>query len=152
MYTLRSLMILAALVGSTALRAADVKWDDLCVAAHSRALSIAAKDGVKVHGTCAYQTDHGITLNAGGGLRTVARDDIDTVRLDKRRKTHCLAKVGIVALASFGYGIGSLVTPYFFVSPVLIAGAPAILVTGPPFCAVYDLVNRLTGSHKITII
>jgi hypothetical protein len=141
------LMILAATA-----YAEQMKWDDLCSNAHVKVLSIAATNGVKVHGTCAYQSDHGITLNTSSGLRTVARDDMDSVRISNRAKSHCMLGVGTAAFYSFGYGIGVLATPYFILSPGLIAGAPVILAGGAPYCAVHDLVNRLAGSHKITII
>jgi hypothetical protein len=35
---------------------------------------------------------------------------------------------------------------------MFLAGAPALLVGGTPFCAVHDLIQHLAGSEKITII
>jgi hypothetical protein len=132
-------------------RAEEMKWDDLCGVAHVRALTITTQD-VKVRGTCASQTDHGITLSTEGGARTIARDDITSVRLDNLRRSHCLSQVSGFALESFIGGFCVLGTREFFLSPVLIAGGPAILAGGTPYCAVYDLVHLWGGSTKITII
>jgi hypothetical protein len=46
----------------------------------------------------------------------------------------------------------SLETPYFYMFPALLVGAPAILAGGTPFCAVYDLIELFRSSEKITII
>jgi hypothetical protein len=143
---------LLLLISVATVSAQEIKWDNLCAAAHFRALSITAKDGVKVHGRCVYQTGHSITLTAGRGLKTVARDDVDTVRLDNYRQTNCMASVRDSAEASLLLALFSLGSPEFLLGPVFLAGAPTIFVVGSPYCAVHDLVNRLTGSHKITII
>jgi hypothetical protein len=150
--TLRSLMIFAALAGTVALRAEDVKWDDLCGRAHAKVLTVTTTDGTNASGTCSTQTAFGISLNAKTGVRTVAREDIASIRLDNLGRSHCLAKVRDTAETSLAAGVFSLVTPEFFLSPVFLAGAPVILVGGTPYCAVYDLINRLSGSHEITII
>jgi hypothetical protein len=145
-------MIFAALAGSTALRAANVKWDDLCNRARTRALTITTLDGVQTAGTCSSQTIHSISLYAGKNLRTLVRDDIVSIRLDNLRRSHCLANIGNVAEMSLIYALYSVGSEYFFLAPVFLVGAPAILAGGPPFCAVFDLVHRWGGSEKITII
>jgi hypothetical protein len=49
-------------------------------------------------------------------------------------------------------GLYSLESPYFFMAPMFLVGAPALLVGGTPFCAVYDLIEYFRSSEKITII
>jgi hypothetical protein len=146
----RALLLL--MISLASVSAQEIYWGGLCVTGQLKALTIVDKGGVKVHGTCAHQSDQDITLNASGRLRTIARDDIASVRLDNLRRSHCLGKVVPTAGWSLLGGLLLLGTPELWWSPVLIAGAPAILVGGTPFCAVYDGINRLTGSHKITII
>jgi hypothetical protein len=150
--TFRSLMIFAALAGSIALRAEDLKWDELCNHARTKALTIAMLDGSKASGTCSTQTASSISVNTKTSLQTVGRDDIASIRMDNFGKSHCLAKVGGTAADSLFMAILSLGTEEFFLSPVFLAGAPVILIGGTPYCAVYDLINRMSGSHKITIV
>jgi hypothetical protein len=150
--TLRSLVIFAALAGSVVLRAEDLKWDELCGHARTRALTITMMDGSKATGTCSTQNASSIAVNVKTSVQMVTRDDIASIRLDNLGRSHCLAKVAGSAGASMLAGILSLETPEFFLSPVFLAGAPVILIGGTPYCAVYDLINRLSGSHKITII
>ncbi len=150
--TLRSLMIFAVLAGSIALRAEDLKWDELCNHARTKALTLTMMDGSKASGTCSTQTASSITVNVKASVQTVMRDDIASIRLDNLGKSHCLAKVADSAGSVLLAGIFALGTDGFFLSPVFLAGAPVILIGGTPYCAVYDLINRMSGSHKITII
>jgi hypothetical protein len=145
-------MIFALLAASTTLRAADVRWDDLCGYADSRPLTIAMTDGSKVAGTCSQQTAFNITLRAKDRPWILVRKDIASIRLDNHHKSHCMANIGSTALMTLIYGLYAFESPYFFLAPVFLAGAPAILAGGPPFCAVYDLVHLWGGSEKITII
>jgi hypothetical protein len=49
-------------------------------------------------------------------------------------------------------GLYSIESPYFFLAPVFLVGAPAILAGGTPFCAIYDLIEHFRRGEKITII
>jgi hypothetical protein len=153
MYKLLSLMIFA-LAGSTALRAEDVKWDDLCQRAGSRKIWVATKDRRSVSGECVGQTGSTISINTHQFVPTIKRANILSVRLEKRRASHCLARIGNAAEESLYYGFVALASPLFFLSPFYLAASPAILAGGAPFCRIYDLINRLTvgGTDKITII
>jgi hypothetical protein len=150
--TLRFSIIFVAVAGSTALRAADVKWDELCGRASTRALTITMTDGSNAAGTCLHQTAVNITLWVKDQPRILARNDIASIRLDKHHKSHCLANIASTAGDWMVGGLYSLESPYFFLAPMFLAGAPALLVGGTPFCAVHDLIQHLAGSEKITII
>ncbi len=144
--------ILLLLISVATVFAQEIKWDNLCAVAHSKALSIIDNNGVKARGFCLNQSNRSILLKVDGGLGTVARDDIDSIRIDKVPRSHCLASV-----RHRDTWVGNCVPA----KPLLGApdlwgwssgGRSAILAGGAPVCSVYDLVNRLTGSHKITII
>ncbi len=140
--------ILLLLISVATVFAQEIKWDNLCAVAHSKALSIIDNNGVKARGFCLNQSNRSILLKVDGGLRTVARDDIDSIRIDKVPRSHCLAS----STEILGWGIVFLPSRYFVQGFMLVVGGSAILAGGAPVCSVYDLVNRLTGSHKITII
>jgi hypothetical protein len=154
--TLRFSIIFAALAGSATLRATDLNWNELCSHATTQALTITMTDGSKAVGTCSYQTSFSITLYAKDRPRTLFRADITSIRLDNRHKSHykshCMANIASTAGDWMVGGLYSLESPYFFLAPMFLAGAPALLVGGTPFCAVHDLIQHLAGSEKITII
>jgi hypothetical protein len=146
--TFRALVILAAVAGSVALRAEDVKWDDLCQEARSRELSLTTLDGQKSNGTCYKADATAISLKSNHGLQTVDRERITTARLDNLSRSHCIeGAVSVMFFGPFLYTQGGIVAAVLWTPFSLGAGAAA-----SPFCAVYDLINRSTGSRKITII
>jgi hypothetical protein len=148
MFTPRSLMIFAALAGSATLRAEEVKWNDLCDAGRDREISLTTTDGKKSKGPCYKADATAISLKTNHGLQTVDRERIATARLDNLSRSHCTeAAVFVMFLGPFLFAQGDILAAIPLTPLGVAAGAAAT-----PVCAVYDLVNRLTGSHKITII
>jgi hypothetical protein len=146
--TLRFSIIFVALAGSTALRAADVKWDDLCEAGRERELSLTSTDGKKSKGPCYRADPTAISLKTNHGLQTVDRGRITAARLDNLSRSHCTeAALFLMVVGPLLFSQGDVLEAIPLTPLGLAAGAAV-----SPFCAVYDLVNRLTGSHKITII
>jgi hypothetical protein len=146
--TLCSLMIFAALAGPVTLRAGDVSSDDLCAVSRTHELAITTVGGT-LKGTCYRTTEASITLETPQGVKTVERVNILAARLDNFHKSHCLAG----ATETIGYGFESATA--IARDPELIVIVPVLVVVGAaetPICAVYDLINRLSGSHEITIV
>ena len=132
----------------------EVQWNQVCVVAGHRELSITTQNGETVQGYCTrINVDEIAVTTEDQRLVKIARSALAHVRVRRANaRGHQLASLVRGMRTGLKTGLQWMLTPAAPAAIVLLPGTLAWGAAAAPFCLIGDLTNKIGGSEEINVL